>query len=123
MNVVRSSTIGKTRSCPHCKATILDSANVCPACSHYLRFEPPSPNRKPVPTFTPLKIEGTIRHPSNGEPWEYSVVLKVQNERGEEVSRQVVGVGALNPAERRTFTLSVEVFAPKNSALMAADFK
>lgn len=123
MNVVRSSAIGKTRGCPHCKATILDSANVCPACNHYLRFEAAGANRKPVPTFMPLRIEGVIRHPSHGEPWEYSVVLTMHNERGEEVSRQVVGVGALNPAERRTFTLSVEVFAPKNSALMAADFK
>jgi hypothetical protein len=40
------------------------------------------------------------------------VVLTINNERGEEISRQVVGVGALRPAESRTFTLSVEVLTP-----------
>jgi hypothetical protein len=59
-----------------------------------------------------LLVEGTIRHPAVGEPWEYSVVLSIRNDRGEETDRQVVGVGALNPTEGRTFTLSVEVFTP-----------
>jgi hypothetical protein len=40
------------------------------------------------------------------------VVLAIRNERGEEISRQVVGVGALRGAESRTFTLSVEVMTP-----------
>ena len=35
----RVATVGKTRSCPHCRATILESAAVCPACRHHLRFE------------------------------------------------------------------------------------
>jgi hypothetical protein len=70
-----------------------------------------------------LRIEGTIRHPPHGEPWEYSVLLTVENERGEEVSRQVVGVGALQSTELRTFRLLVEVFAPKTASLVAADFK
>lgn len=51
-------------------------------------------------------------HPPPGEAWEYSVVIVIRNEKGEEVSRQVVGVGALLPNEARTFSLSVEVFAP-----------
>ena len=38
------------------------------------------------------------------------MVLSVRNGRGEEITRQVVGVGALQPAEERTFTLAVEVF-------------
>ena len=29
-----------TRVCPHCKATILASAAVCPSCRHHLRFDP-----------------------------------------------------------------------------------
>jgi hypothetical protein len=37
-------------------------------------------------------------------------MITVRNERGEEVSRQVVGVGAIEPDEERTFTLAVEVF-------------
>jgi hypothetical protein len=39
-------------------------------------------------------------------------VLSIRNERGEEISRQVVGVGALRNTESRTFTLSVEVATP-----------
>ena len=123
MNRGRSSPIGETRGCPHCRATILKSLNTCPACGHYLRFESVNGPRNPTPTFTPLRIEGTIRHPPHGEPWEYSVVLIVENERGEEVSRQVVGVGAMQSTELRTFRLAVEVFAPRTASLMAADFK
>src|SRR5262249_38664584 len=39
----------------------------------------------------------------------YFVIIAIRNDRGEEVTRQVVNVGALQPAEKRTFTLSVEV--------------
>jgi hypothetical protein len=57
-------------------------------------------------------VEGTIRHPAGAEPWEYSVVVSVKNEKGEEIARHVVGVGALQPTDLRTFTLAVEMFAP-----------
>ena len=30
---------GATRTCPHCRATILESAIVCPGCRHHLRFD------------------------------------------------------------------------------------
>lgn len=112
MSTARQGAAGTTRSCPHCRATILDSASVCPACKHHLRFDPGAAQRA-VPTDVPLRVEGTLRHPPNGEAWEYSVMVSVKNERGEEVSRQVVGVGALNPSEQRTFTLAVEVFVPQ----------
>lgn len=102
-------TAGKTRTCPHCKSTILDSASICPACQHHLRFGQQAD--QVAPTASPLRVEGSIRHPG-GEPWEYSIVLSVRNERGEEITRQVVGVGALQPAEQRTFHLSVEMFKP-----------
>ena len=67
-----------------------------------------------------LEAEGLVgegdgpegEHPQQGGDWEYSVVMTIRNERGEEVSRQVVGVGALRQGESRTFTLSVEVLAP-----------
>lgn len=65
--------------------------------------------------MTPLKVEGAIRHPETGQPWEYSVMISIRNDRGEEVTRQVVGVGALQPGEQRTFTFAVEVFAPPES--------
>lgn len=109
MSTVRQGAAGATRVCPHCRATILESAAVCPACRHHLRFEPGAAEPTP-PDLVPLRVEGTIRHPPVGVPWEYSVMLSIRNERGEEIARQVVGVGALQPSEQRTFTLAVEVF-------------
>jgi hypothetical protein len=75
--------------------------------------------RAVAPSFSPLKVEGTIRHPVGGGPWEYSVVVSVRNDRGEEIARHVVGVGALHPSEQRTFTLAVEVFVPVDGKLPA----
>jgi hypothetical protein len=111
MSTTRQGAVGTTRVCPHCRATILESAAVCPACRHHLRFEPGAAERA-APSFSPLRVEGTIRHPAVGEPWEYSVTVSIRNGRGEEVARQVVGVGALQPLEERTFTMAVEVFTP-----------
>lgn len=116
MTGVRQGAAGATRTCPHCRAIILESASVCPACQHHLRFDPGAAERA-VPSFLPLRVEGTIRHPPVGEPWEYSVMLSIKNDRGEEIARQVVGVGALQPSEQRTFTLAVEVFTPADAKL------
>jgi hypothetical protein len=66
-------------------------------------------------------VEGTIKHPPVGEAWEYSIVLSILGDRGEEVSRQVVSVGALNPQQQRTFKLAVEVFTPASEALQKDD--
>lgn len=114
MSTVRQSVPGTTRICPHCRASILESASVCPACRHHLRFDPGAATRA-QPSFTPLRVEGTIQHPAAGEAWEYSVMISIKNEKGEEVTRQVVGVGALQPEEQRTFTLAVEVFTPADA--------
>ena len=103
--------VGRTRVCPHCKATILESAPICPQCRHHLRFVGSAAPATPE-GFSALRVEGTVQHPERGGDWEYSVVLAIRNERGEEISRQVVGVGALRGAESRTFTLSVEVLTP-----------
>jgi hypothetical protein len=108
-----ANTAGATRSCPHCKATILESAVVCPACKHYLRFD--SEARPAKPQQVPLHVEGTIRHPPGGDPWEYSVVLVIRDEAGNEIGRQVVGVGAMHPGDQRSFSLSVEVFEAKGA--------
>lgn len=104
------STVGKTRTCPHCKTTILESANVCPACQGFLRVAPSPTQTRPVPELSPLRVAATLRHPDSGAPMEYSVVLTVCDERGVEISRQVVGVGALQPSEQRTFNLAVEMY-------------
>jgi hypothetical protein len=111
MSVKGPAVAGATRTCPHCRAVILESAAVCPGCKHHLRFEPGAAKRA-VPSLSALNVEGTIRHPPVGEAWEYSMVLTIRNDRGEEIARQVVGVGALQPEEGRSFTLSVEVFKP-----------
>ena len=111
MSRPRGLTPGKVRTCPHCRATILESASVCPACRHHLRFDPKAPQHEWA-TFVPLRIEGKLQHSDAGEPWEYSVVLAIHDERGDEITRQVLGVGALKPTEQRTFTLEVEVLTP-----------
>ncbi len=98
---------GATRECPHCRETILESATRCPACRHYLRYEA-GVEAPPVPALAPLRIEGSIRHPADGDPWEYTVVVSLRNDRGEEIARKLVGVGAMSPNEQCTFTLLVE---------------
>jgi hypothetical protein len=81
-----------------------------------LRFVPGGDAAAAAPTFSPLRVEGAIRHPSIGEAWEYAVVISITNDRGEEVTRQVVGVGAIPPGEQRKFAFAVEVFAPAEVA-------
>lgn len=103
---------GKTRTCPHCKATILESLSICPGCLHHLRFDSEAAKRQ-VAATSALRVEGLIRHPPLEEPWEYFVTIAIRNDRGEEVARQVVNVGALQGAEKRTFTLSVEMLPPQ----------
>ena len=113
MSTGRVALTGKTRICPHCKSTILESASVCPACQHHLRFDPKAiAERRAQATFSALRVEGAFRHPAEGDAWEYSVVVSVRNDRGEEVARKVVGVGALNANEGRSIMLSVDVFKP-----------
>ena len=111
MSSVRPVSPGKTRTCPHCKAVILESASVCPGCQHHLRFGSDAANQ--VEPRNALQVEGRIKHPPSEEPWEYVVVVYVRNERGEEVARHVINVGALAKAEERLVTLSVDVMPPR----------
>src|SRR5579871_1527288 len=109
MNVAsRPVTPGKTRTCPHCKAAILETLSICPGCLHHLRFDQEAAKRQ-VAATSALRVEGIIRHPPLQEALEYFVTIAIRNDRGEEVARQVVNVGALQGAEKRTFTLSVEM--------------
>ena len=110
MSSTRVTQAGATRTCPHCRAVILESSSVCPSCRHHLRFDPAAKHGRP--TQTALGLEGTIRHPQDAAPWEYAVVVAIRNAKGEEVARQVVGVGALQAGDERTVSLSVEVFLP-----------
>ena len=102
MTNARPGSPGATRNCPHCRETVLESAIVCPACRHYLRagavVEEPA-----APALTP----------PDGEPWEYTVVVSIVNDRGEEIAHKLIGVGAMHPNEQRTFTLAVEAVPAK----------
>jgi hypothetical protein len=112
----RPGVAGATRQCPHCRETILESAVVCPQCKHHLRYGAiAAADAAAEPALTPLRIEGSIRHPADGEAWEYTVVVTIRNDRGEEIARKLVGVGALNPNEQRSLTLSVEAVAAAKS--------
>jgi hypothetical protein len=112
MSSLRPGSPGATRVCPHCRETVLESAAMCPGCRHYLRFDDRA-DEPQTPALTPLRVEGSIRHPADGEPWEYTVVVSIYNDRGEEIAHKLVGVGAMNPNEQRTFTLSVEAVLAK----------
>ena len=112
MSNIRPGSPGATRACPHCKETILESASVCPACKHHVRFAGgggAAPGAEAETVLSALKIEGSIRQPADVEAWEYSVVVSIKNEQGKEIARKLIGVGAMAPDELRTFTLSVEV--------------
>jgi uncharacterized protein YbaR (Trm112 family) len=108
MSTPRPGTAGATRACPHCKASILESATVCPACRGHLRYDEAAVAREAT-RIVPLHIEGTLAAPAGPSAYEYSMVLSIRNERGEEVNRQVIGVGALYADEQRSFTLEVEM--------------
>jgi hypothetical protein len=108
MSAARPALPGATRTCPHCKATVLQSASVCPGCQHHLRFNAPSAPAAAV-GYAALQVEGTVRHKQSEEPCEFCVVLSIANERGEQLTRQVVGVGVLQPSEMRRFSFSVNL--------------
>ncbi|HET6471530.1 MAG TPA: hypothetical protein VFG38_06785 [Pseudomonadales bacterium] len=116
MSTTRSVSPGKSRRCPHCRSEILESASVCPVCRHHLRFGKAA--ELPGKRFAALHVEGTLRHPADEDPWEYSVVIAVRNQKGEEVARHVVGIGSMHGNDARTFDLSVDVFAPDMKAML-----
>ena len=107
MNSVRAGQPGATRLCPHCKATVLESATVCPGCRHHLRFN--GGKQLAVEAYTSFSVDGTIAHRQRDESCEYCIVLQVTNERGEQILRQVVGVGALQAGEQRRLNVTVDM--------------
>ena len=106
---------GAVRTCPHCRATILESAVICPGCRHHLRFDKDAKVGAAAAMRTAWQVEGTLDAQRMDATTEYCILVTVRNERNEEVSRHVVNVGALQGAERRTFSLSIEVSDPKSS--------
>ena len=43
------------------------------------------------------------------------MTVTVTNERGVEVSREIVAIGAMRPGEQRKFVCAVEVFGPEDA--------
>jgi hypothetical protein len=107
MSSLRSGTPGATRVCPHCKATVLETAAICPGCRHHLRFSADAAQAGAEEGYTALSVDGSISHKVTTEPCEYFVVLDIRNERGEQLARQVVGVGVLQASEVRHLNVSV----------------
>jgi Zn finger protein HypA/HybF involved in hydrogenase expression len=105
---------GAVRTCPHCRATILESAVVCPGCRHHLRFDKDAMAGAAAAMRTAWQVEGTLDAQRMDATSEYTILVTVRNERNEEVARHVVNVGTLQGAERRTFSLSIEVSDPKS---------
>jgi hypothetical protein len=107
MSSLRSGTPGATRVCPHCKATVLETAAICPGCRHHLRFSAEAAQAGPDEGYCALSVDGSISHKVSTEPCEYFVVLDIRNERGEQLARQVIGVGVLQAGEVRRLNVSV----------------
>jgi hypothetical protein len=109
MKAVRAPAAGESRTCPHCKATILKSAASCPLCRHNLRFISIGAEPRARPTTCPLLVEGTIKNSGDEATLEYFVLMEVRDETGRLISRQSVGVGAIQRAEKRIFSLRIEM--------------
>jgi hypothetical protein len=107
MSSLRSGSPGATRVCPHCKATVLETAAICPGCRHHLRFSAEASQSTVDEGYCALSVDGSIAHKVSSEPCEYFVVLDIRNERGEQLARQVVGVGVLQAGELRHLNVSV----------------
>lgn len=115
MSAVRPAVLGATRTCPHCKATVLLSASICPGCQHHLRFN--AADARPAAVgVQALQIEGNVRVPAGADTCEYCVVLSIGDGQGVQLARQVVNVGALTAQETRSFALSVELLPVRSPA-------
>jgi hypothetical protein len=119
MSSIRSGTPGATRVCPHCRATVLETSAICPGCRHHLRFNADAAPGGVEDGYCALNVDGSIAHKVTTEPCEYFVVFEIRDERGEQLARQVVGVGVLQPGELRRLNVSVgmrPVRAPQAAA-------
>jgi hypothetical protein len=99
---------GESRSCPHCRATILKSAATCPMCRHNLRFASFGAEPRAKPTCCPLWVEGTLKNTEDGGALEYYLLMEIRDEAGKVISRQSVGVGAIPQVTKRIFSLRIE---------------
>lgn len=114
MMATRPGQLGGTRTCPHCKATILESAIVCPGCRHHLRFGNEAAEQAAAQERrTAWQVEGTLEPLPDEPEIEYCIVVTVKDQAGNEVARQVVDVGGLRRQDQRHFTVSIEATPPR----------
>ncbi len=113
MIAARPGQLGSTRVCPHCKATILETAIICPGCKHHLRFGSDAATVASQAQRLAWQVEGTLRPDSAEAGTQYTIVIAVRNEKNVEIARQVVNVGSLLGDQQRSFTLSIETSPPK----------
>ena len=91
MNIAaRPGTTGATRTCPHCKATILESSAVCPACRGHLKFDAPAVDA--AQRFVPLKVEGTI-NAADDAAFEYTMVVVIRASRNNKSAADYYAAG------------------------------
>jgi hypothetical protein len=102
---------GESRICPHCNATILKSSTTCPLCRHNLRFGSVGGQPRSNETTCPLLVEGTLAHPGDEGAREYYILLEIRDAAGKLLSRQSLGVGAVQQSEKRVFSLRIEMTA------------
>jgi len=102
---------GATRLCPHCRAVILQSASSCPACRKHLKFEPGAA-ATPAPSFSALNLEGAVRHPNVGQPWEYSVLVSVKNDKG-----QIIDLNIKDPEQLKLIKKGDQIQATYTEAV------
>jgi hypothetical protein len=105
---------GRTRTCPHCKVTILESSDVCPACRHHLRFGADKRGTQAAAESL-FRVEGTVQAPSPGA-WEYEVLVALYDESGAELARHVVNVGALPAAGSRRCVVTIDARPPADES-------
>ena len=108
MSSVRPGSPGATRECPHCRETDPRKRSPCVRPAGITCDSTPAPMRPRRPRSRRCASKAASGIPADGEPWEYTVVVSIRNDRGVEIARKLIGVGAMNPNEQRTFTLSVE---------------
>ena len=102
---------------------MLESAAVCPGCRHHLRFSGSGQARAADESYCALSVDGTIAHKASASPASIASCWMSADERGEQLVRQVVGVGVLQPGELRRVNLSVEMMPVRSAAAAKAAAK
>ena len=95
MSTARPGTAGATRVCPHCKATILESASVCPPCRRHLRYDDGGDaarrRTRSRPCASKARCAAAEAIPRSNTRW----CCRSATNAARKSTRQVIGVGAL----------------------------